>query len=106
MNKYPFDRSLSNESEVLDYYIDAIQYRNSHKDESPEIAMHVFDKTHPITQLSFPISEETDQLRDEFGALEAPGMPEDDEKDPDEEVDELWLRLLNLVNKVKENKTV
>jgi len=57
-------------------------------------------------QLSFPISTETDQLRDEFGALEAPGMPEDDEKDPAEEVNELWLRLLDLINKVKESRSV
>jgi len=106
MSEYPFDRSLSNETEVLDYYVDAIHYRNAHKDESPDIAIHVFDRTHPKIRLSFPTSSEIDKLRDEFGALEAPGMPEDNEKNPDEYIDEVWMRLLNLVNKAKEKRTV
>lgn len=101
MKEYPFDKNLLNESDVLDYYVTAIQYRNTHKAESAEIAMHVFDKTHQMW-LPFPVSDEADRLRDEFGALEAPGMPENDEKDPDEEVDELWLRLLNMINEIKE----
>jgi hypothetical protein len=104
MKGYPFDRELSNESDVLEYYLDAIEYRTAHKDGSPAIAIHVFDKTHPALKLSFRISRDVDHLRDGFGSLEAPGMPEDDNKDPDEDVDEAWQLLLDRVNKVKQNR--
>lgn len=101
MRQYPFDRNLANELDVLNYYSDAIYYRNAHKSESVDIAVHVFDRTHPKGRLSFPISAEVDRLRDEFGALEAPGMPEDDEKDPDEYVDEVWQLLDDRVKEIK-----
>lgn len=101
MKQYPFDRNITDESDVLDYYIDAINYRNAHKDESVDIAMHVFDRTHPKSRLSFPISTAIERLRDEFGALEAPGMPENDDEDPSDHIDRLWSRLLNLVENEK-----
>jgi hypothetical protein len=106
MKEYPFDKNLSNELEVLDFFEAAIRYREDHKAQSSEIAVHVFDKAHPKPQLSFPIADDIDNLRNEFGALEAPGMPEDDDKDPDEYDDELWTRLNNLVTKAKEKRTV
>lgn len=106
MNRYPFDRPITNESELLDYYINAIYYRTDHKDASAAIAMHVFDATHPDLKLSFPISEAAGNIRNEFGALEAPGMPDDDMKDPDEYMDDLWNRLHNLIIQTKEKQTV
>lgn len=106
MNHYPFDRNLSNEADVLNYYIDAIHYRNEHKDQSTGIAMHVFDMTHPQGMLSFPVSQEVEGLRFEFGALEAPGMPEDDEQPVENYDDMLWTRLFNLIDKAKKNRTV
>jgi hypothetical protein len=105
MKKYPFDRTLSNETELLDYFIEAIQYRIAHKDRSVEIAVHVFDKTHP-SHVSFSWGKALDDLRFEFIALEAPGMPKNDDKDPDEYDDELWQRLLILVNDAKKKQTV
>ena len=101
MKQYEFDRDLTDELDILNYFIDAIQYRTSHKNESLDVAMHVFDRTHPRGRLSFPISAATERLRDEFGALEAPGMPENDDEDPDEYMDKLWLRLLNMVENEK-----
>jgi hypothetical protein len=106
MNNYPFDRNLTNESEVLDYYIDAINYRNAQKEESAVIAMHVFDRTHPILMLTFPIDDTTDSLRNEFGALEAPGWSEDETKSLEESEDEAWEYVHGLVNKAKQNRTV
>ena len=106
MKNYPFDKQLSNEREVLDYFIAAILYRNDHKAESPSIAIHVFDMTHPLLKLSFPISTITDRLRDEFGALEAPGMPEDDNKDPEEDIDESWVRLYKLIIEAKKQDSL
>lgn len=101
MKQYPFDRDLTSESDVLDYYVDAIHYRNSHKSESTEIAIHVFNRTHPKVRLSFAINRKVERLRDEFGALEAPGMPEDDTEDPNDYSDRLWARLLNLTENEK-----
>jgi hypothetical protein len=106
MNNYPFDRSLHSESEALDYYIDAIQYRNTHKAESSEIALHVFRRTNPNGMLSFRTSKGFDYLRNGFVTLEVPGMPLDNDKDPDEYVDELWEYLLNKIKKAKKSRTV
>lgn len=97
---------MTDESDVLDYFIDAIQYRNAHKNESAAVAMHVFDRTHPKGRLSFPVDSEIEQLRYGFGALEAPGMPEDDEKDPDEYIDDVWQLLMDRVKETKKNRTV
>ena len=106
MNDYPFDRSLFSESEALDYYSDAIQYRNTHKDESVEIALHVFRRTNPNGMLSFPVSEAFERLRYEFAALEAPGWSEDETKSLEESQDEAWDFVLDRVNKAKKNRTV
>jgi len=101
MERYPFDRKLFNEADILNYYSDAIHYRNEHKEQSASIAMHVFDKTHPKNALTFPISSAVDRLRDEFGALEAIGTPEDDALSMEDHENEVWLRLLDLIQKEK-----
>lgn len=106
MSQYPFDRILSKESDVLDYFINAIQYRNMHKDRSADIAMHVFDMTHPKLRLTFPIDSKTNQLRDEFGALEAPGWSEDETKSRKESEDEAWNLVLDLVRNAKKDRAV
>jgi len=41
-----------------------------------------------------------EMIRNEFGALEAPGEPEDNE-DPDEHRDLFWERLLRIVEKIE-----
>lgn len=106
MNHYPFDRNLWNEPEALDYYIDAIQYRNAHKDESTEVALHVFRRTNPNGMLSFLASKEFQGLRYEFGALEAPGWSDDETKSLEESEDEAWDYVFGLVNKFKKSRTV
>jgi hypothetical protein len=94
------DIELQNESELLAFYLEAIEVRGDYPEYSEQIARAVFDRAHPYL-LSFGISEDASRLRDEFGALEAPGLPEDD-SDPDVYRDQLWKRLKNLVN---ENRT-
>jgi hypothetical protein len=106
MNQYPFERSLHNELDVLDYYSDAINYRNRHKDQSLDIALHVFRRTNPKGMLSFAPSERLMQLRFEFGALEAPGWSKDETKTLEESEDEAWQYLLNLIKKAKKSGTV
>jgi hypothetical protein len=103
---YPFDRSLFSEPEALDYYIDAIRCRNTHKDESVEIALHVFRRTNPKGMLSFPVSEAFKRLRYEFAALEAPGWSEDETKSLEESQDEAWDFALGLIRKAKKKGTV
>jgi len=106
MDTYEFDRPLTSEEDALDYYVAAIQYRNKHKDRSIDIALHVFRRTNPKGMLSFPVSDNFERIRYEFASLEAPGMPEDDEKDPDEYVDDIWQLLLNRVEEAKKSRTV
>lgn len=92
---------LLTQGEVLAYFSDAIRTQEANPEASELIAHTVFDHTHP-SLLSFELSDEVLQLRDEFGALEAPGFPEDD-SDPDAYRDQLWKRVKNLVNK---NRTI
>lgn len=106
MKSYPFDRTLSTELELLDYYLDAVNYRNIHKNLSSEIATHVFNKTHQALHSPFPTSQEIVDLRYEFGALEAPGMPPNDWQDPDVYTDQVWQRLFNLLIEAKKKRTV
>ena len=106
MNNYLFDRNLRNESEALDYYADAIQYRNTHKTDSVEIALHVFRRTNPNGMLLFPVSKEFQDLRNEFAALEAPGWSDDETKSLEESEDEAWDYVFGLVNKFKKSRTV
>jgi hypothetical protein len=105
MNQYPFDRNLYNETDVLDYYVAAIEYRNDHKDQSAKIALHAFRRTNPKGMLSFTADEKLERLRYEFGALEAPGWSEDETKNLEESQDEAWKYVLNLVEKAKKNET-
>jgi hypothetical protein len=101
MNRYTFDRSLFSERDFLEYYLDAINYRNDHKDESVEIALHVFRRTNPNGMLSFSASRELERLRFEFGALEAPGWSNDEKKTLEESQDEAWSYVAEMVEKQK-----
>lgn len=99
--KKQLDKELRNESELISYYLEAIEIRTLHPELSEEIAREVFDQTHPST-LPFIVNDDTQRLRDEFGALEAPGLP-DDYTNPDVYREQLWQRLKYIVN---ENRTV
>ena len=84
---------IKSEEELIKFYISAIDYRNKHKDKSADIAQFVFDASHP-SNLPFKSSEELTSLRFEFGALEAPGLPEDNTISIEDYDDQLWDRLL------------
>lgn len=56
--------------------------------------------------LPFPLGGKTNRLRDEFGALEAPGWSEDETKSLEESQDEAWDFVFDLVNKAKKNRPV
>jgi hypothetical protein len=89
-------KRLSNKADVIELFLTAINERRLNKGQSESIARDVFDRTHP-SQLTFELPHELTELRNEFGALEAPGLPEDN-SDPEEYRDALWDRLLVLVH--------
>jgi hypothetical protein len=90
------------QDEVLFFFQEAIRYRESHKDESEKIALFVFDTTHQ-SRLGVYLSSDLEQIRYEFGALEAPGQPEGDD-DLDQFEDRLWKRLGLMIEKVQNEK--
>lgn len=92
-----FDIEHADASGLLDYYRSAVDFRKQNKDKSEEIARTVFDTTHS-SRLSFEMPHYLMVIRDEFGALEAPGAPSDD-TDPDIYRDALWRRLELIVNR-------
>jgi hypothetical protein len=98
------DKELREESELAAYYLEAIELRMVHPELSEEIAREVFDRTHPSV-LVFSIRDDVSQLRDEFGALEAPGLP-DNGSDPDEYRDALWRRLKDFVDNIASSKNL
>ena len=96
-NKHHLQTKIHNQSELVDYFAEAIRIREQHPDQSEAIARQVFDNTHPAL-LSFEVSQQIQIIRNEFGALEAPGLPDDD-TDPDVYRDHLWQRVKKIVNK-------
>lgn len=104
MNEYPFDRKIENEVELLHYYLDAINYRNNHKNLSVEVALHVFRRTNSDGMLSFKVSEAVKKIRFEFGALEHPGWSDDESKSLEESEDEAWDYVFDMVkNQIKKD---
>lgn len=106
MKTYPFDRDINNKAELLEYYLDAISYRNKHKELSKDIALHVFGRTNSNGMLSFEVPENIVKVRFEFGALEYPGWSDDESKDLEESEDEAWQYVLDMVNNQIKNGTV
>lgn len=88
---------IRTDADALRFFKQAVEYRSGHKDEYGKIARFVFDSTHQMIT-GAELSSDIEWLRSEFIALEAPGMPPDDEANPDEYVDELWSRLDMLVD--------
>ncbi len=86
---------ISDSADVIALFVTALNERQVNKERSEAIAHEVFERTHP-SLLSFDLSDDLSRLRDEFGALEAPGLP-DDGTDPDEYRNALWERLFLLV---------
>lgn len=94
--------TLENVEDVLHFFLHAIEYRGSHKSESQKIARFVFDATYQA-KIEMPFSQGLERIRYEFGALEAPGQPDDD-GDPDVFVDQLWDRLRLIIEKISNEK--
>lgn len=63
-------RQLQNQADVLDFFTEAVKYRNQHASESEAIALFVFDQSHPAAT-GFELDQKLEQIRFEFGALEA-----------------------------------
>lgn len=91
---------LKNEDDVLRFFQHAIAYRENHKDESEAIAQFVFDATFE-GNLDTQLSPALENIRYEFGALEAPGTSDKDEENEVFE-DKLWQKLSQIVKKLRE----
>lgn len=87
---------IKSEKELIDFYIAAIKYRNNNKEKSTEIAKFIFDASHELN-LNFKLSDKLSSIRFEFGSLEAPGNPEDENISPDTYDDILWDRLFQTI---------
>ena len=86
--------AIRTDDDALHLFKRAIEYRSRHED--AKIARFVYDSTHKLaTGVRF--SDDVDQIRAEFIALEAPGMPPDDVTDPDDYVDQLWARVDEMI---------
>lgn len=91
--------TLTSRDEILSFFTKGLIYREENKHESERIARYIFDTTHQ-SQLQIPLSPDLEQIRVEFGALEAPGLPENDE-DINAFTDSLWERLQRMVKNVR-----
>lgn len=83
---------------TVDLFRHAIDYRNTHKQESKTVALFIFNTT-----FGSPLDKNLEDIRFEFGALEAPGSPEV-AMDLDEFEDRLWERLAVIVSKASPEK--
>lgn len=99
------DKPIKNNLDLLNFFLSAIEFRNSHSQQSRNIALRVFNKTHELSKI-FTIDEKLRELMYEFGALEAPGSPDNQEISLKEYDNKLWSRLLELIILEKEKRTV
>ena len=97
--------TLKSDDDVLRFFKTAIEYRNSHKSEYGKIARFVFDSTHRLA-VGIELNIDLERIRAEFIALEAPGMPLDDNLSPEVYDDRLWKRLESMVDAAIEKRTV
>lgn len=95
---YKTSKDINSREEFVDYYLEAIDYRNKNKSElsSDELALRVFNDIHQ-GELSFTLGDDLERIRDEMGALSAPGAPDEDDVDYGEYEDRLWSELRAMV---------
>lgn len=91
---------IKSKNELIDFFVNSIKVRNEYKNDSAQIARYVFDMTNQ-SNIPFKMTDELLNIRFEFGALEAPGSPEDVDISFDEYDDKLWKRLLEMVLAIK-----
>lgn len=96
---------IRTDADALRFFKQAVKYRGGHKDEYGKITRFVFDSTHQMIT-NVELASDIDWLRLEFIALEAPGMPPDDDTDPDKYVDGLWLRLDRMIDEAIARRAV
>lgn len=104
-DKINVGNKIKSNNDLIDYYLQVIDYRNTHKSFSADIARFAFDQTHPNV-LAFVPSKELYSIRFEFGSLEAPDMPDDEHLDMTPKVycDYLWNRLQKIILQEKNKK--
>ena len=89
--------SIETHEDLRVYFRLAIQLRFANREQSAQIARCVFNQTHR-SRLTFTLTEKESRIRDEFGALEAPGsFCTKDENLQKAREDELWRRLEDLL---------
>lgn len=96
MQDLPNSAEVSRTEDVKNIFLKALDFREAAKDQSCQIALDVFDRTSE-QQLTFELPVEYSRVRDEFGALEAPGSPPNDSQPQLEFEDFLWRRLRTMV---------
>lgn len=96
------NKPLKSIADVIKLYNDAIKFRDQNHEQSETVARAVFDATHS-SQLPFKLPKSLEQIRFEFGALEAPGAFDeaDDFKSQLEFENYLWQRLEKQIKKIK-----
>ncbi len=58
-------------------------------------------RTNTNGMLSFPVNKAIEELRYEFGALEAPGSSEDDSQSNESYNDQVWMTLYSRITEMK-----
>ena len=94
MNFFNKPPDFKDRADVFLFFLGALDYREAHPEESEKIALFVFDATH-----KFIFDNDIETIRNEFGALEAPGEPENG--NPDDYREALWTRLRLMVERMR-----
>ena len=95
---------IESEIDLIRFYGAAIDFRNVHKEHSADIALYVFDATNQTAELHFHPAADLVAIRYEFGALEAPGTPNDPDMSYQDFDDMLWERLHQLVKAASDTR--
>lgn len=96
---------ITSNEDALRFFKKAVEYRKNHRNEYGKIARFVFDSTHQLT-IGIELAGDIDELRAEFIALEAPGVPLDNATSFEAYDDYLWRRLESMIDLAIEKRTV
>jgi hypothetical protein len=92
---------IKTRDELLKFWFAVFEFRRSHRKAERELAHYVFAVSLKARQVVANYDDALDGVCYEFGALEAPGLPDDTSMSLESYSDYLWERLENIVNKIK-----
>lgn len=95
--------TIETKKDLFRFWFAALEYRKLHQDIERNLAHFIFTTSLEAGRRMSEYDDQLNAITFEFGALEAPGMPDDESIHPELYSDQLWNRLDGIVRKAYNN---